>query len=192
LVEIRRIYRRGLIANIAVAHAAATILMLGAGVIATLVLPSRAETGAQLLRILALAYGLYAANAVGFFTAQGLGVPALNARWVLISGVIFIVALTVAVDTGSILAAAWANAAYAVTLALNFAVGHRIQVGVRQQLAIHMAYAASLGVTFLLSTYVAGAEQSLAVRLAVAAVVALLPAPWVIRSVGNWRWSGGT
>jgi len=83
---------------------------------------------AKILQILAVAYGIYSLNASAFFTAVGIGQPILNARWGLISGILFCIFLLVFTSLFGIIGAAWANIIFAISLMTNFQVVKVIKI----------------------------------------------------------------
>jgi O-antigen/teichoic acid export membrane protein len=83
---------------------------------------------AGLLRMLALAYGLYSLNAPGFFTAIGLGYPIINAKWAFAGGLLTCVLLFLLLPTFTLFGAGLANFGYIITLVVNHEVVRIIKI----------------------------------------------------------------
>lgn len=77
---------------------------------------------AMLLQILAICYGMYSLNAAAFFTAVGIGYPIFNARWGMISGILFCLFLFIFISLFGLIGAAWANLTFAISLMINYQV----------------------------------------------------------------------
>lgn len=83
---------------------------------------------ANLLQILAVCYGIYSLNAAAFFTAVGIGHPILNARWGMISGILFCTFLFIFIYLFGLIGAAWANMVFSISLMTNFQVAKLIKI----------------------------------------------------------------
>lgn len=168
--RISQIYRNAHHLNMLVAHGLAGGIMLLAEPLARIILPSDPGALIPLLRILALAYGLYSLNAVGFYTAQGLGRPSINARWSLLAGSIFLVGVLFVVHAHELAGVAWANLAFAVTLGINVEVMRSLSMGT-ELLRTYGWYACSMGGCFLVSSHLLAPPQPLVVTFLIATPV---------------------
>ena len=173
------IYRDAHRLNMVAALGLAAAVMLGSEPLAEVLVPPPSPVVADLLRILALAYGLYAVNAVGFYAAQGLGRPSINARWTLIAGCSFLVAVLLVVPHHGLPGVAWANVAFMLTLGINFEVLRSLSM-THRLLASHGRYIATLVTLFLVSTFLLPG-QPLLVHLALPAAALGLAALWAAR-----------
>lgn len=166
--RVGQIYERARTLNMLMAYGLASVVMVGAEPLAALLVPSRVGTMTTLLRILGLAYGLYSLNAVGYFAAQGVGRPSINARWVPLTGVLFLAMLWAAVERYGVTGAAWANLTYGLTLGVNYEVSRLIGLGGRHFFASHGSYLVALAGCFLAASYVVTAGSP-SVRIALGA-----------------------
>lgn len=81
----------------------------------------------ELLRILGVLYGLYSLNAVGFFTAIGMGRPIINTIWSLIGGILTCILMAVLSPNLGATGAVWANSGYLLTLMINLKIFYTFQ-----------------------------------------------------------------
>lgn len=125
-VRVGNVYDRAMRLNVLLCFGLAVAVMLFASPIADILTPSGSGTASRVLQIAALAYGSYSLAGVGYFAAQGLGMPSINARWGVLSAVLFLGSLLVSVRTFGLLGAAWSNLAYVACLGINFEVAHRL------------------------------------------------------------------
>lgn len=172
------IYRDAHRLNMVIALGLAGAVMLGSEPLAEILVPSPPPVLANLLRILALAYGLYAVNAVGFYAAQGLGRPSINARWTLIAGCSFLMAVLLVIRDHGLPGVAWANVAFMLTLGINFEVSRSLSIS-RRLIASHGRYICTLIALFLVSTLLP--RQPALIELALPAAALGLATLWAAR-----------
>jgi O-antigen/teichoic acid export membrane protein len=186
--RVRYLYRKAEKLNMVVSYSCSALVMLAAPVLSTVLVP-RADAGTveQLLRAVGLAYGLFSASAAGFFVAQGLGRPGINARWVSIAAIAFFVTLAVVVHVSGLVVAGWANVVYAVTLGTNFEVGRTLGIPRPELIRSHVRYALSLAVAIIASYVIASARASRPVTVAVALVIVAAHVVWFARIVVDLR-----
>lgn len=131
---------------------AAAVMSL-AELLTRVILPTAEASDVFLLRILALAYGTHAIAAAGFHTAHGLRRPGINARFVLWSGVTFLLALYFLSRAFGLVGAAWANLAYAQVLAINHRVASLVGWPRRAFWLTHSVGVGALSGSFLLNVF---------------------------------------
>lgn len=180
------IYERAEQLNMLVAFGLAAAVMVGSEPLAHLLVPAGADTVAALLRIVALSYGAYSINAVGFYAAQGLGRPSINAGWMLLVGLLFLVVLPMSTEVFGLVGAGWTNLIFALTLGINVQVVRQLNGAVRSVIARQARFLLALTACFLTTSYLMPATPSAVARVVVAGVLLVCSATWVLRSTGGW------
>lgn len=166
----------------------ALVLAVGAIFLAPLVAmilvsaPLQRQEFAMILAILCLTYGIHSMGAPGFFGAVGIGKPALSAKWVLISGVIFAVALTLMSAQFGLRGAAWANLAYALTFMVTLRVGKDLGAAVSSMVGKFSTVALTIGMAFIAARLLIVANSSWPVTVAVGSLFLAVVVPLVLRS----------
>lgn len=122
------LYRSAQSLNMLLAYLLAAGVMLAAQPLASILVPTQAETMASVLRISGLCYGVYSMNAVAYYAAQGLGRPSINSRWMLTGGFAFLVLLLPLSGMFGLRGAMWANLAFSVTLGINWEVMRQLRI----------------------------------------------------------------
>lgn len=181
------IYERAEQLNMLVAYGLAAAVMVGSEPLAHLLVPAGADTVAALLRIVALSYGAYSINAVGFYAAQGLGRPSINAGWMLLVGLLFLVVLPLSTELFGLVGAGWTNLTFALTLGINVQVVRRLKGAVLPVIARQARFLLALTAFFLTTSHLMPAMPSAAARVVVAGVLLACSARWILRSTGGWR-----
>lgn len=127
--RIRRVFLQAQDLNLLLGCALSVSIILLAHPLSVILVPGNSASEVEsMLPPVALAYGLFSINAAGYFAALGIGRPAINAKWGVLSGAVFFTALGAAVWGGSLQAAAWANLGYATALGINLEVAGLIGV----------------------------------------------------------------
>ena len=90
----------------------------------------------DILRTIALAYGLYSLSAAGFFSAIGVGRPILNARWGIIGALFSLFMLAGFAYWIGLKGAAWGNIGYSLVLIINIQLAKIINLDYRSYLKI--------------------------------------------------------
>lgn len=147
-------------------------IILGSTILATVLVPDihRKELG-QLLRVMAVAYAPFSMNAVGFFSAQGIGRPSINAVWTLAGGLVFVLMLLLLTPLADLEGAAWANAAFSITLGINIMVLKALGTSWASHVRGVLAVMAGLGGCMLLQGALPGALGLSTVEAAILSVV---------------------
>lgn len=155
-------------------------VILGSTILATVLVPDihRQELD-QLLRVMAVSYAPFSMNAVGFFSAQGIGRPSINAAWTLSGGLVFVVMLLTLTPLADLEGAAWANVAFSITLGINIMVLRELGASWASHVRGVLTVLAGLGGCMLLRD---GLPDALGMSAAVAAILAVIwTGAWVVR-----------
>ncbi len=154
------------------------VITFGAYSIASITVPSEyTSTLAMLIQIMAIAYGIYSLNATGYFSAIGLGMPGINARWVLTAGLIYVLLLSFLLAFYGLTGAAWANFAFIITVIINFQVARRIGITPRVYSASLLPFVCSIGFCWLFSVTLM--SQPLWFQLAIWLALTIPLALWI-------------
>jgi hypothetical protein len=108
----------------------------------------------EILRTIALAYGLYSLSAAGFFSAIGIGRPILNARWGIIGALFSLTMLASLAYWFGLKGAAWGNIGYALVLIINFQLINIIDLDFRDYIRIFYPSLINVIAWWLLSKYI--------------------------------------
>ncbi len=176
----RQIFAHAQHANAIIVYFITAVIILGAVPICNLlVTAAHARELIPLLQLLALLYGVYSLNAVGFYVAMGIGRPAINARWVVLSGFLFAVLLIVLIPRFGLWGAVWANIGYSLTLAINVSVIRELGISLRAYVGSQIPLFSSLLISWLTGNWLATTFHSLWFQIVTPVCVIIILLAWV-------------
>jgi O-antigen/teichoic acid export membrane protein len=107
----------------------------------------------EILRILAVAYGIYSLSVASYFFAIGVGYPILNARWGVIGAVFSLFLIAILTSFAGLKGSAWGNIGYSLTLIITYHIVRIIGLKYTVYLKLFVPYVVIIILWWLISEY---------------------------------------